>query len=34
MFTGILAMGMLGVALYFLISGLEMRINRHLYLEE
>ena len=34
MFTGILAMGMLGVALYFLVSGLEMRINRHLYLEE
>jgi ABC-type nitrate/sulfonate/bicarbonate transport system permease component len=34
MFTGIMAMGMLGIALYFLISGLEMRINRHLYLEE
>lgn len=34
MFTGILAMGMLGVGLYFIVSGIEMRVNRHLFLPE
>ena len=34
MFTGILAMGMLGVALYFIVSGIEVRLNRHLFLED
>jgi NitT/TauT family transport system permease protein len=34
MFTGILAMGMLGVALYFIVSGVEVRLNRHLFLED
>ena len=32
MFAGILAMGMLGVALYFTVAGIEFRVNRHLYL--
>ena len=34
MFTGILAMGMLGVALYFIVSGIEVRLNRHLFLAD
>jgi ABC-type nitrate/sulfonate/bicarbonate transport system permease component len=34
MYAGILAMGVLGLALYFLIDALERRVNRHLYLEE
>jgi ABC-type nitrate/sulfonate/bicarbonate transport system permease component len=29
MYAGILAMGLLGMALYFLIYGVEMRVNRH-----
>ena len=33
MFTGILAMGILGVALYFIVSGIEVRLNRHLFLD-
>lgn len=32
MYTGILAMGLLGVALYFLIYSIELRVNKHLYL--
>lgn len=31
MYTGILAMGILGVILYFLIYSLELRMNKHLY---
>lgn len=34
MFTGILAMGMLGVALYFLIAAIEKRVNAHLFVED
>lgn len=34
MYAGILAMSLLGVALYFIIHSLELRVNRHLYLEE
>lgn len=34
MYAGILAMSLLGVALYFVIHGLELHVNRHLYLEE
>jgi ABC-type nitrate/sulfonate/bicarbonate transport system permease component len=34
MYAGILAMGVLGLALYFLIDALERRVNRHLYVEE
>jgi len=34
MFTGILAMGMLGVALYFVIAAIERRVNAHLFVEE
>jgi NitT/TauT family transport system permease protein len=34
MFTGILAMGMLGVTLYFIVSSIEFRVNRHLFLED
>ncbi|MFH1489335.1 MAG: ABC transporter permease [Pseudomonadota bacterium] len=29
MYAGILAMGLLGVALYFIIQGFEMRVSRH-----
>ena len=32
MFTGILAMGLLGVVLYFAVAGIEFRINRHRFL--
>jgi len=32
MYTGILAMGLLGVALYFMIYSIELRLSRHLYL--
>lgn len=32
MYTGILAMGLLGVALYFLIYSIELRVSKHLYL--
>ena len=32
MFTGILAMGLLGVVLYFIVAGIEFRVNRHLFL--
>ncbi len=31
MYTGILAMGILGVILYFMIHSLEVRMNKHLY---
>ena len=31
MYTGILAMGLLGVVLYYVIDGIERRVNRHLY---
>ncbi|PIE65665.1 MAG: ABC transporter permease [Desulfobacterales bacterium] len=31
MYTGILAMGLLGVLLYYLIYSLELRMNKHLY---
>ncbi len=31
MYTGILAMGLLGVILYYLIYSLELRVNKHLY---
>ncbi len=34
MFTGILAMSMLGVALYFVIAAIETRVNKHLFVEE
>lgn len=34
MYAGILAMSLLGLVLYFATYGLEMRINRHLYVEE
>lgn len=34
MFAGILGMGLLGVILYFVISGLELRVNRHLLRED
>ena len=34
MFSGILAMGMLGVTLYFVISGIERRINRYRFVGE
>jgi len=34
MYAGILAMSLLGVVLYFVIHSLELRVNRHLYLEE
>lgn len=34
MYAGILAMSLLGVALYFVIHGLELHINRHRYSEE
>ena len=33
MYAGILAMGLLGLVLYFVIHALELRMNRHLYLE-
>jgi hypothetical protein len=29
MYAGILAMGLLGVALYFIIQGFEMHVSRH-----
>ena len=32
MYTGILAMGLLGVVLYYIIDGIERRVNRHLYM--
>ena len=31
MYTGIMAMGLLGVALYFLVYSIEVRVSRHLY---
>ncbi|KPJ76905.1 MAG: ABC transporter permease [Deltaproteobacteria bacterium SG8_13] len=31
MFTGILAMGLLGVVLYFTVASIEFRVNRHLF---
>jgi len=34
MYTGILAMGLLGVTIYFLINCLELRLNRYLHLDE
>jgi ABC-type nitrate/sulfonate/bicarbonate transport system permease component len=34
MYAGILAMGLLGLALYFALDALERRVNRHLYVEE
>lgn len=34
MYAGILAMGLLGVVLYFEISGIEVPLNRHLHLED
>lgn len=34
MYAGILAMGLLGLALYFVTYGIELRVNRHLYLGE
>jgi ABC-type nitrate/sulfonate/bicarbonate transport system permease component len=34
MYAGILAMGVLGLAFYFLIDALERRINRYMYEEE
>lgn len=33
MYAGIMAMGLLGVALYFVIYAIEHRVNRHLYTE-
>ena len=34
MYAGILAMGLLGVILYFVIHGFESRVNRHLRVED
>jgi NitT/TauT family transport system permease protein len=34
MYAGILAMSLLGLVLYFATYGLEVRFNRHLYVEE
>jgi ABC-type nitrate/sulfonate/bicarbonate transport system permease component len=34
MYAGILAMGVLGLAFYFLVDALERRINRYMYEEE
>ncbi len=34
MYAGILAMGLLGLVLYFLLDALERRVNRHLYVED
>ena len=34
MYTGILAMSLLGVILYFVIYSLELRVNRHIYREK
>lgn len=34
MYAGILAMGLLGLMLYFALDTLERRVNRHLYVEE
>jgi ABC-type nitrate/sulfonate/bicarbonate transport system permease component len=34
MYAGILAMGLLGVILYFVIHGFELRVNRHLRVED
>jgi len=34
MYTGIMAMGFLGVILYFAIHALELRVNRHLHTEK
>ncbi|HEC22430.1 MAG TPA: ABC transporter permease subunit [Chloroflexi bacterium] len=34
MYAGILAMGLLGLALYFAVDALERRVNRHLYVAE
>lgn len=31
MYTGIMGMGLLGVALYFLVYSIELRVSRHLY---
>jgi ABC-type nitrate/sulfonate/bicarbonate transport system permease component len=34
MYAGILAMGLLGLVLYFLVYSIEVRINPHLFLED
>jgi NitT/TauT family transport system permease protein len=34
MYAGILAMGLLGVVLYFMIHAVELHVNRHLYVAE
>jgi ABC-type nitrate/sulfonate/bicarbonate transport system permease component len=34
MYAGILAMGLLGLALYFALDALERQVNRHLYAEQ
>ncbi len=33
MYTGIMAMGLLGAALYFVIYGIERKVNKHQYIE-
>ncbi len=33
MYTGILAMGLLGVAIYFAVYAVELKVNKHLYLD-
>ncbi|WDP89057.1 MAG: ABC transporter permease subunit [Desulfobacter sp.] len=33
MYTGIMAMGVLGAALYFAIYAIELKVNKHLYVE-
>jgi len=33
MYTGIIAMGLLGVSLYFAIYSIELKLNKHQYLE-
>ncbi|WP_300457035.1 ABC transporter permease subunit [Desulfobacula sp.] len=32
MYTGIMAMGLLGVAIYFVIYAIELKVNKHLYI--
>jgi NitT/TauT family transport system permease protein len=34
MYAGILAMGLLGAALYFVIQSFELRVNRYQYVED
>jgi hypothetical protein len=34
MYAGILAMGLLGAALYFVIQSVELRVNRYQYVED